>query len=40
MFFLTTCFVFAQDTMSQKEQEEIMKVLCDGEVVTEKGELI
>jgi hypothetical protein len=40
MFFLTACFVFAQQTLSLKEQEEILKVLCDGEVVTEKGELI
>jgi hypothetical protein len=40
MLFLIPCFVLAQETLSPKEQEEILKVLCDGEVVTEKGELI
>jgi hypothetical protein len=39
-FFLTNYFFFAQETLSPREQKEILKVLCDGEVVTQKGELI
>jgi hypothetical protein len=38
--FITASLVFAQETLSPKEQEEILKILCDGEVITEKGELI